>query len=83
MHTVINLAGEPLANGRWNDSRKEAFRRSRIGTTEALLGYFQQRDTFPVTLINGSAIGFYGDGGDRPLTESDGAGAGFAAQYFQ
>ncbi len=77
---VVNLAGEPLASGRWNDRRKEEFRRSRIGTTEALLAHFQERGTFPRRMVSGSAVGFYGEGGDRPLTEADGAGTGFAAQ---
>ncbi len=77
---VVNLAGEPLASGRWNDRRKEEFRRSRIGTTEALLAHFQERDVFPQAMVSGSAVGFYGDGGERPLTESDGGGTGFAAQ---
>jgi len=77
---VINLAGEPLASARWNDKRKETFRRSRIGTTEALLSHFQQLGQFPKVLISGSAIGYYGEGGDRPLTESDGPGVGFGAE---
>lgn len=77
---VINLAGEPLASARWNAQRKEAFRRSRIGTTEALLEHFQALGRFPKRLISGSAIGFYGEGGDRPLTESDGPGVGFGAE---
>lgn len=77
---VVNLAGEPLASGRWNDRRKEEFRRSRIGTTEALLAHFQQRGVFPRSMVSGSAVGFYGDGGERPLTEADGGGTGFAAQ---
>ncbi|WP_027329146.1 TIGR01777 family oxidoreductase [Marinimicrobium agarilyticum] len=78
--TVINLAGEPLAAGRWNERRKEEFRRSRIGTTEALFEHFQSRGQFPERMVSGSAIGFYGDGGDAPLTESNDAGSGFAAQ---
>lgn len=76
---VINLAGEPLASARWNDRRKEVFRRSRIGTTEALLSHFQKLGQFPKVLISGSAVGYYGEGGDRPLTESDGPGVGFGA----
>lgn len=76
---VINLAGEPLV-GRWNDRRKEEIRRSRIGLTEALLEHFHEREHFPETLINGSAVGYYGDGGERPLTEIDGNGQGFGAE---
>ncbi len=66
---VINLAGESLASGRWNDKRKEEFRRSRIGTTEALFDYFRALGEFPEVLISGSAVGYYGNQGDRPLTE--------------
>lgn len=66
---LINLAGESLASGRWSDKRKEEFRRSRIGTTEALFDYFRALGEFPEVLISGSAVGYYGDQGDRPLTE--------------
>jgi len=79
-HTLINLAGEPLASGRWSAARKEEFRRSRIGTTEALWQWFEQRGQYPQQVISGSAIGYYGDSGDLPVTEEDGPGAGFAAE---
>ena len=36
---VVNLAGEPLAERRWNTERKALFRDSRIGTTEMLLSW--------------------------------------------
>lgn len=77
---VINLAGEPLGSGRWNARRKEEFRRSRIATTEALLEDCRQRDRFPRVLVSGSAVGFYGDGGERPLTEENDSGSGFSAR---
>jgi uncharacterized protein len=66
---VINLAGEPLATRRWNAQLKEEIRRSRIGTTEALIEYFQRLGDFPEVLVNGSGIGVYGNQGDRPITE--------------
>ena len=77
---LINLAGEPLASGRWNAARKEEFRRSRIGTTEALWQWFEQRGQYPQQVISGSAIGYYGDSGEQPVTEENGPGAGFAAE---
>jgi len=79
-HTLINLAGEPLASGRWSAARKEEFRRSRIGTTEALWQWFDRQGQYPQRLISGSAIGYYGDSGDQPVTEQAEPGSGFAAE---
>lgn len=66
---VINLAGEPLANRRWNENLKSEVRRSRIGLTEALFDYFERIGDFPKVLISGSAVGIYGKQGDDPVTE--------------
>lgn len=79
-HAVINLAGEPLATRRWTVARKAEFRRSRIGTTEALRAHCAERGQFPAILISGSAIGYYGDAGDEPVDEQALPGTGFAAQ---
>ena len=59
---VVNLAGEPLAEGRWTAARKERFFSSRIGTTEQLYSFFAARSQRPKVVISGSAIGFYGAG---------------------
>lgn len=77
---VINLAGEPLAAGRWNDLRKAHFRTSRIDTTKALFAHFQHIGRFPDVLVSGSAVGVYGEGGDSVLTENSPVGNGFAAE---
>jgi len=82
-HTLINLAGEPLASGRWSAARKEEFRRSRIGTTEALWQWFGQRGQYPQQVISGSAIGWYGDSLTAGFTEDSPPGAGFAADLCQ
>ena len=73
---LINLAGEPLAKGRWTAARKQMFYTSRIGTTEQLYRFFTNRAQLPEVVISGSAIGFYGGGtGDsnghnKPVDES-------------
>jgi hypothetical protein len=77
---VINLAGEPLASGRWSPSRKALFRSSRIGSTAALFEFFQRRKSYPPVLVSGSAIGIYGDCGDRLITEVEPAGKDFSAE---
>ena len=68
---VINLAGEPLGEGRWTAARKALFYASRIGTTEQLYQFFVARAQSPKILITGSAIGFYGAGsGDIAIDET-------------
>ncbi|WP_454828956.1 TIGR01777 family oxidoreductase [Pseudoxanthomonas wuyuanensis] len=77
---AINLAGESLTRGRWNARRKQAFRDSRIGTTQRLLAWLQRRQTRPAVLVSGSAIGYYGPRDDTPLDETAAPGDDFAAQ---
>ncbi|MFC7519971.1 TIGR01777 family oxidoreductase [Xanthomonas populi] len=78
---VINLAGEPLAAGRWTDARKEQFRESRLGITRQLQAWIAQQpaEQRPSVLISGSAVGYYGERGDTALTEADSAGDDFSA----
>ncbi|MDG1165500.1 MAG: TIGR01777 family oxidoreductase [Porticoccaceae bacterium] len=72
INAVVNLAGEPLAAGRWTEARKQKFAISRIGATEALHRFFAARAQKPEVLVSGSAIGFYGagNGKDRPIDEA-------------
>jgi len=77
---IINLAGKPMAESRWSTAVKQALRDSRIDLTYALLAWCQERQQFPPVLINGSAIGIYGNGADRILTESSPTGDDFAAR---
>ncbi|MCY7313750.1 MAG: TIGR01777 family oxidoreductase [Pseudoxanthomonas sp.] len=80
MDAVVNLAGEPLADGRWTDRRKQAFRDSRIGTTQSLLEWIASQVQRPRVLVSGSAIGYYGPRDDKPLTEESPPGDDFSAQ---
>jgi len=69
---IINLAGEPLAGGRWNESRKRLFEQSRTGLTQQLFRYFsEQSTTAPKVLVSGSAVGYYGPQKDVMLCEDD------------
>lgn len=75
---VINLCGAGVANRRWTAARREQLRRSRIIPTELLAGACARRGVS--TLINASAVGYYGDRGDDTVTEADGPGTGFLAR---
>lgn len=77
--TVINLAGEPLDAGRWNDARKASILASRIEATEAIVKGMSAATKRPAVLLNGSAIGVYGAHGSEALTEESLTGSDFLA----
>lgn len=70
---VINLAGENIGK-RWTEARKREIVESRVQTTNRLV------DARPSTLINASAVGYYGPRGDEVLDESSSGGSGFLAE---
>lgn len=76
---VINLAGEPILNGRWSTARRQILRDSRIEFTRQLLNALSSLPTKPASFVSGSAIGYYGDCGETICTETQAAGADFAA----
>jgi uncharacterized protein (TIGR01777 family) len=67
--TIINLAGAPIFDHHWSDSRKQIIRDSRIKLTEQLIAYIERAAVKPDLLISGSAIGYYGDQGNTELNE--------------
>ncbi len=77
---VINLAGEPIVDAFWSDKRKQVLRDSRIGLTGKLVQCIAAAKQKPSVLLSGSAVGYYGDGGDTELQETASAGNDFAAQ---
>ena len=77
---IINLAGEPLAAGRWTPARKAAFGASRERMTEQLLQLAQRLRHKPKTLLSGSAVGYYGHHQDAFLDERAAAHDGFSHQ---
>ncbi|MFJ5299465.1 TIGR01777 family oxidoreductase [Pseudomonas sp. NPDC088368] len=67
---VINLAGAPIADRPWTRKRKMLLWDSRITLTEQLITWLERREQKPGVLISGSAVGWYGDGGERELDET-------------
>lgn len=79
LDAVVHLAGASIADGRWTEARKAELRASRIGTTRLLADTLARLKNPPKTWICASAIGYYGDRGDTPLTETSARGSGFIA----
>lgn len=76
--TVVHLAGEPVAGQRWTPEYKEKIRRSRVETTRSLVDAMRDGTTETArALVCASAVGYYGDRGDTPVTEEDRPGTGF------
>jgi len=74
---VINLAGAPI-DRRWTKKNLRIFRESRVGVTDKVVHKIRDLPAAdqPKVLVNGSAIGFYGDRGDSVLEEHDHPGHG-------
>jgi uncharacterized protein (TIGR01777 family) len=77
---VVHLAGAGIGDHRWTDSYKAEIRDSRVQSTELLSTAIARSTNGPKVLLSGSAIGYYGDGGDRELDESAANGNDFLAQ---
>ncbi len=74
---VIHLAGENVGDGRWTKKKKERIVSSRINGTSLISETIARLDPKPKIMLSASGIGFYGDQGNRIITENDSAGKGF------
>lgn len=67
---VINLAGEPIASGRWTRRRRQRLWESRVSLTRKLADRIAGAHRKPAVWLSGSAIGYYGNCGDTAIDES-------------
>ena len=79
VESVIHLAGEPVAEGRWTDEKKRRIRASRREGTRRLVEGLAQLPSPPKVLVCASAVGYFGEGGDAELDESSPPGTDFLA----
>jgi uncharacterized protein (TIGR01777 family) len=79
LDAVMHLAGESVAAAPWNLARRRAILDSRIAGTELLATTLAGLKRPPTVFLQGSAIGFYGETGEREVDESAPAGSGFLA----
>lgn len=76
---VVHLAGEGIAERRWTPEQKDRILRSRTDGTSLLATTLAALDRPPSVLLSGSAVGYYGDTGDRVTDESGPSGSDFTA----
>ncbi|MER5222724.1 TIGR01777 family oxidoreductase [Streptomyces flaveus] len=74
---VVNLAGAGVGDRRWTDAYKRKIRDSRLLGTAALAEAAASLSPLPRVFVNGSAIGFYGETGERAVDENSPPGDGF------
>ncbi|WP_326795484.1 TIGR01777 family oxidoreductase [Streptomyces sp. NBC_01808] len=80
---VVHLAGAGIADRRWTENYKRVLRDSRVLGTAAVADAVASLDRPPSVFVCGSAIGYYGDTGDRRVDETAPPGRGFLADLCQ
>ncbi len=80
---VINLSGASIGKIPWTKRHKNLIMSSRVNSTRTLASAITQAESTPSLLIQGSAVGFYGDRGDEELTEFSPRGQGFLADVVE
>lgn len=86
LDAVVHLAGAGVADKRWTSAYKAQVLDSRVDGTTAVahaVAAARSAGEGPSVLLSGSAIGFYGDTGDRVTDESGSAGQGFLADVVR
>ena len=74
---LVILSGENIASHAWTDDYKNKIIDSRVAVTKTLRSALSSKNHSIVKVIAASAIGFYGDGGEKLFNENDLEGAGF------
>jgi uncharacterized protein (TIGR01777 family) len=78
LDAVLHLAGEPVL-GLWTADKRRRIMESRVLGTRSIVEGIARAKSPPGVLVSGSAIGFYGDTGDREVDEKAPPGSGFLA----
>ena len=79
---LVHLAGESIL-GLWTKEKRRRILESRVEGTRRLVEGIAAAPVKPRVLVSASAIGYYGDTGDRVVDETSPAGTGFLAEVAQ
>ncbi|WP_026232155.1 TIGR01777 family oxidoreductase [Neolewinella persica] len=77
---IINLTGAGIADQRWTDKRKQLIISSRTDSTKLLADTLKRLHIRPKLYLNSSAVGYYGNQGEKLMTEAHGPGSGFLSE---
>jgi uncharacterized protein (TIGR01777 family) len=77
LDAVVHVAGAGIGAWRWTGERKRELFRSRVEGTRLVAATLATLSSPPGVFVSASAVGYYGDRGDRELPESAGPGRGF------
>ncbi|MFJ9519767.1 TIGR01777 family oxidoreductase [Kitasatospora sp. NPDC101801] len=80
VEAVVHLAGAGVGDRRWTDAYRQEIRDSRVLGTETLAGALAELAEPPRVLVSGSAVGYYGQTGDRVIDEEAPPGDDFLAR---
>ncbi|EYR64757.1 epimerase [Actinotalea ferrariae CF5-4] len=80
---VVNLGGAGVGDRRWTAAYRRTVLQSRTRPTSLLARTLAEVDGGPRVLLQGSAVGFYGDRGEEVLTEASPGGTGFLADVVR
>jgi uncharacterized protein len=81
--TIVNFAGEPVANALWTRRKRRRILACRLRMTRDVVRLIARLERAPAVLVNGSAIGWYGNWRDESLTEFDGGKRCFGHRVCQ
>lgn len=74
---VVHLAGAGIADRRWTAAYREILVRSRLDGTHQVVNAIEDARHRPAVFVSASAVGYYGEQGDRPVTEETKPTPGF------
>jgi uncharacterized protein (TIGR01777 family) len=77
---AVHLAGEPIAEGRWDEEKKRRILESRVKGTRLIAETLAGLNEKPRVLVSASATGFYGDRGAEVLREESASGGNFVSE---
>jgi uncharacterized protein len=80
---VVNLAGEPIAEGRWTPEHKQKILNTRKLGTQKIVEAIAKANPQPTVLVNTSAIGYYGTSETASFDEDSASGNDFLSQVCQ
>jgi uncharacterized protein (TIGR01777 family) len=77
---IITLAGAGIANSRWTAARKKLIIDSRVNGIRLIKEKLQALNYRPKAIIGATAVGYYGDSGQKLVDENSSSGDDFLAE---